>query len=90
MKHHPIAHGGKNMLVLSRKVGERILIGEDIVVSVLASSGSQIRLGIEAPRKVTIQRQELLLSIKGTRQCQCADSYMTRPTVARFDLRKSR
>lgn len=48
------------MLVLSRKVGEEIVIGDRIRVRVLAINGNQIRLGFVAPREVQIHRQELL------------------------------
>ncbi|MFL5328495.1 MAG: carbon storage regulator [Gemmataceae bacterium] len=48
------------MLVLSRKVGEKILIGNGIVVTVLESKGRQIRLGIEAPANVSVWRGELV------------------------------
>jgi carbon storage regulator len=47
------------MLVLSRKVGERIVIGETVVVQVLAVRRGQIRLGISAPASVSIRREEL-------------------------------
>jgi carbon storage regulator len=47
------------MLVLSRNVGERILIGGDIVVQVLAIRGRETRLGISAPAAVPIRRAEL-------------------------------
>ena len=49
------------MLVLTRKVGERIHIGADIVVEVLDVRGRQIRIGIEAPRSVPVVREELTL-----------------------------
>ena len=48
------------MLVLSRKAGETIHIGGDIVVTVLAVTGGRIRLGIEAPAEVSIKRGELI------------------------------
>jgi carbon storage regulator len=48
------------MLVLSRKLGERIVIGDGIVVTVVKIDRNQIRLGIEAPSDVQIYRQELL------------------------------
>ncbi len=48
------------MLVLSRKVGERILIGDKVVVTVLAIERGKLRLGFEAPRDVRITRKELL------------------------------
>jgi carbon storage regulator len=48
------------MLVLSRKVGEEIIIGDNIRVRVLSIQGNQIRLGFVAPRDVQIHRDELL------------------------------
>jgi carbon storage regulator len=49
------------MLVLSRKVGEKVYIGKDIVVTLVENNGrGQIRLGVEAPRDVLVLRQELL------------------------------
>ena len=47
------------MLVLSRRLGERILIGEDIAVTVVRISGNAVRIGIEAPSDLTVIRQEL-------------------------------
>ena len=49
------------MLVLSRKLDESIQIGDEISVKVLGVSGQQVRLGIQAPRDVQIDRAELLL-----------------------------
>jgi carbon storage regulator len=48
------------MLVLSRKLNEKIVINGNIVVTVVKIDRNQIRLGLEAPRDVTIQREELL------------------------------
>lgn len=50
------------MLVLSRKLGEKIHIGNDIVVTVVDIDRGKIRLGIDAPREVEIMRAELLPS----------------------------
>ena len=47
------------MLVLSRKVGERILIGENISVTVVRIAGGGVRLGVEAPPDMAVVRQEL-------------------------------
>ena len=49
------------MLVLTRRVNERIVIGDDVVVTVLEVRGEQVRLGIEAPRDVKVFREEVLL-----------------------------
>jgi carbon storage regulator len=47
------------MLVLSRKAGERITIGDEITLIVLDASNSRVRIGIEAPRSVCVKRSEL-------------------------------
>ena len=48
------------MLVLSRKLGEKIVIGDNIVLTVVKIDRNQIRLGIEAPRDVLVFREEIL------------------------------
>lgn len=48
------------MLILSRKINERILIGEDVYLSVLGVNGNQVRLGFKAPEFINIVREELL------------------------------
>lgn len=52
------------MLVLTRKSGEQILIGDDIVITVLEGQGDGVRIGIDAPRGVKIQRQEVLRAVE--------------------------
>lgn len=52
------------MLVLSRKVGESIMIGDDIKVKVIAVDGDQVKLGIDAPRSVKVDRQEVFEAIQ--------------------------
>ncbi|MED0670824.1 carbon storage regulator CsrA [Aneurinibacillus aneurinilyticus] len=47
------------MLVLSRKVGEKIMIGDSIQIKVVSIEGDQIKLGIEAPQSVSIYREEV-------------------------------
>ncbi len=47
------------MLVLSRKVSERILIGDDVVVTIVRIGPNTVRVGIEAPRGVNVVRQEI-------------------------------
>ena len=51
------------MLVLSRKAGERIWIGEDISVTVVRISGGGVRIGIEAPKEMPVVREELKLAM---------------------------
>lgn len=52
------------MLVLSRKIGEAIMIGDHIELVVLGVEGDVVKLGLEAPRDITINRKEIYLSIQ--------------------------
>ena len=52
------------MLVLSRKKNESIVIRDDIVVTVVEVRGEKVRLGIDAPREVTVHRREIYEAIK--------------------------
>ncbi len=47
------------MLILTRKSGESIIIGDDIKITVVNIEGSQVRLGVDAPRDITVHRQEV-------------------------------
>ena len=52
------------MLILTRKLGERITIGDDITIDLLEIKGSQVKLGIKAPESVSIHRQEIYERIR--------------------------
>ena len=52
------------MLILTRKSGESINIGQDIVVRVLEIKGSQARIGVEAPRHITVHREEIYQQVQ--------------------------
>jgi len=52
------------MLILTRKSGEKIAIGDDIVITVLETRGNQVKLGIEAPSDITIHRQEVYEKVR--------------------------
>lgn len=52
------------MLVLTRRTGERVLIGDDIEVTVLEVKGDSVRLGIQAPRETRIQRAEIVAAVE--------------------------
>ena len=52
------------MLILTRKSGESITIGDDVKVTVVEVKGKQVRIGIDAPRSYTIHREEINISIQ--------------------------
>ena len=54
------------MLVLSRRAGESVVIGEDVVVTVLEVKGDVVRVGVDAPRSVAVHRREVLDQIAET------------------------
>jgi carbon storage regulator len=62
------------MLILSRRVNEKIVIGDDIVVSVVEVRGDQVKLGIEAPRNVKVYRQEVFDAIQEENRRAAASS----------------
>ena len=48
------------MLILSRRVGESVLIGKDVSITILRVKGDQVRLGVQAPKEIAVQRDDLL------------------------------
>ena len=53
------------MLILTRRTGETIMVGDDIMVTVLGIKGNQVRVGIKAPRNVPVHREEIYERIQG-------------------------
>lgn len=68
----PDGHEADGMLVLTRKSNQSIVIGGDIIVTVLEVRGDQIRLGITAPRDVDVHRQEVWVARTGAANSQSA------------------
>lgn len=60
------------MLNITRRRGERIVVGDDIFVSVLEISGQTVRLGIDAPRAVRVYREEIWLEVKAQNEAAAA------------------
>jgi carbon storage regulator len=52
------------MLILSRKINEKIMIGDDISISIIEIRGDQVRIGVDAPKSVKVFRQEVFAAIK--------------------------
>jgi len=56
------------MLILTRRVGETVMIGDDIAVTVLGVKGNQVRVGVNAPKEVSVHREEIYERIKREEQ----------------------
>lgn len=52
------------MLILTRRIGESIIVGDDVTITVLGVKGNQIRLGVNAPKHVSVHREEIYQRIK--------------------------
>lgn len=62
------------MLALTRKVGESIVIGDNVEITVISVNGDQIKLGIDAPRSVSIHRKEIYLQIQDENKAAASTS----------------
>lgn len=70
------------MLIISRRQGEKIMIGDDVVVSVVEVAGGAVKLAIDAPRSVPVYREELWASIRDENRA-AADAPATLPPLPR-------
>lgn len=62
------------MLVVSRKIGERILIGDKIAVTVVKLAGGAVRLGVEAPAEMAVMREELAIEIREAEEAAAVEA----------------
>lgn len=56
------------MLILTRRVGETLMIGDDVTVTVLGVKGNQVRIGVNAPKNVSVHREEIYERIRRERE----------------------
>lgn len=64
------------MLILTRRIGETLIIGDDVNITVLGVKGNQVRLGINAPKDVSVHREEIYLRIQQEKQGDDVDAHV--------------
>ena len=74
------------MLILSRKVNEKVVIGDDISISIIEIRGDQVRVGIDAPKKIKVFRQEVFDAIKEENRAATKSA----PVIPQVDFGKSK
>lgn len=61
------------MLILTRKIGEVLLVGDDVEITVLSIRGKQVKLGVNAPKEISVHRQEIYDKIKASEEEENTD-----------------
>lgn len=69
------------MLIITRRAGEKVMIGDDIVVEILEIVGSQVRVGIQAPQSVRVYREEIWRAVKDENRAAATDAPASLPAA---------
>ncbi len=78
------------MLILTRRVGETLVIGDDVTVTVLGVKGNQVRIGVEAPKHISVHREEIYERIQREKAQTPADGTAATETPPVGAVRESR
>lgn len=69
------------MLIITRRAGEKLMIGDDVVVEIMEIVGNQVRVGIQAPQSVRVYREEIWRAVKDENRAAATEAPATLPTA---------